>query len=79
MSFEFTLHLYRHLQKLSVFERKVMEKTYTESQQERKQKYCPISPAEIQRFQYLIENALHVSPEPFRSAGTLMSQKATAD
>ena len=52
---------YRDGKEIVVFEGKVVNKPCTKSQQESKQQYCPISPAESQRLKQLVEEPFHLS------------------
>ena len=60
MTFDLAFSHNGHLQIVIIFQRKVMNHPRTKRQQESKDKYNPISPVDVQRFQNLMKQILHL-------------------
>ena len=60
MSFQFTFRHHRYLEEVIILQRKVVNEPCTKRQQESEHKHNPVSPVDIQRFQNLMKQILHL-------------------
>ena len=60
MSVQVTFSYHRYLQKVIILQCKVMDEPRTKRQQESEHKHNPVSPVDIQRFQNLMKQILHL-------------------
>ena len=60
MSLQFAFCHHGHLEEVIILQRKVVDEPCTKRQQESEHKHNPVSPVDIQRFQNLMKQILHL-------------------